>query len=184
MQAELADFDGDGRLDFIVTQYFSSDVSVFRNTSAGPGDVSFSYIGSFASGGSGIDLAVDDLDGDGIPDVAVANSAPGTVSLLKNISSGPGNIAFGSPVVIGPVTNSTSIRIGDLNLDGKPDLLAVSLDGNVASVFINNGAPPPPQITSFAPASGPVGTSVTITGANSIRHPLIILCTSVQRAPL
>ncbi len=80
----VADFDGDGNLDILVS-YQGEDgevdlVSVF----AGHGDGTVSRSVEYTVG-RGADSAVTaDLDGDGRPDIAVANFRSGSVSLLLN----------------------------------------------------------------------------------------------------
>ena len=82
----VADVDGDGKLDIIVSDYNGSLVSVYRNTST-PGDLSsnsFALRVDFGTGARPQGVEVRDLDGDGRPDLLVANSGDGTVSILRN----------------------------------------------------------------------------------------------------
>src|SRR5207237_263505 len=81
-----ADLDGDGKLDIVATDFGGNLVSVYRNTST-PGEInanSFASRVDFATGSQPQGVAVADLDGDGRPDILVANTGDGTVSLLRN----------------------------------------------------------------------------------------------------
>ncbi len=62
-------------------------------------------------------VAVADLNGDGLPDLAVANEGSDQVHVLFNLGNGVFKdevVATGSP--------SSSVAVSDLNRDGKPDL--------------------------------------------------------------
>jgi FG-GAP-like repeat/FG-GAP repeat len=101
----------------------------------GKGDGTFGSPMSFGSGGlrpSSVSIA--DLNGDGLPDLVVTNACAdssctgGAVSVLL----GKGNGAFNTPVSYDSGgLSASSVAIGDLNGDGKPDL-AVANDCNVA----------------------------------------------------
>ena len=67
-------------------------------------------------------LAAADLDGNGTLDLAVANYASNTVSVLAGI--GDGTFAPQRTYVVG--TNPIAIAIGALNGDGHPDLVVVN----------------------------------------------------------
>ena len=74
------------------------------------------------------DLAVADFNGDGRPDLAVANKSRGTVGLLLGIGSGSFRQAGFSPFVaplLGDVTPAFG-GIADFNGDGKPDFVTIS----------------------------------------------------------
>ncbi|WP_159453764.1 FG-GAP-like repeat-containing protein [Ohtaekwangia koreensis] len=63
-----------------------------------------------------------DLDNDGKSDVATANNGANNITILRNTSSGVGNINFVKiPFAIG--TKTLHVRCGDLNGDGKQDLV-------------------------------------------------------------
>jgi hypothetical protein len=75
-----ADFDADGKLDAIVTDYDLGTVSVML----GNGDGTLRFFGAFATAGSPSDVAVGDYNRDGRLDVAVSNTGTRNVSVLLN----------------------------------------------------------------------------------------------------
>jgi len=77
-------------------------------------------------------VAVGDFNGDGKPDLAVANSGSGgPVSVLL----GNGDGTFQAAVNFGAGSTPASVAVGDFNGDGKPDL-AVANQVNV-SILLN-----------------------------------------------
>ncbi|MCA6372060.1 MAG: T9SS type A sorting domain-containing protein, partial [Cytophagales bacterium] len=118
----------------------------------------------FSTGTGPLSVSIGDLDGDGKADLAVANFDSNTVSVFRNTGS-VGTISYAAKedFATGSDSAPSSVSIGDLDGDGKADL-AVATSSNTVSVIRNNPVFPPPTITSFNPASGVVGTTVTITG--------------------
>jgi len=120
------------------------------------GAVSYVTNVDFATGTNPYSVAIGDLDGDGKPDLAVANYNSNTVSILRNTST-LGSISYATNVDFAAGTGPYSVAIGDLNGDGRADLaVANQIDGTV-SVIRNTPSFPPPTVTSFSPASGLVG---------------------------
>src|SRR5690606_18794679 len=89
-------------------------------------------------------LAVNDLDGDNLPDIVTSQFLTPTSNLFifKNTSI-PGNISFNSPQTIthtGPVVN---LETGDLDGDNKPEIVTTQLLTSSVSVFRNRSTTSP-----------------------------------------
>jgi hypothetical protein len=85
-------------------------------------------------GGPG-DVAVGDINGDGIPDIVSANQNANSVSVLL----GKGDGTFGPHKDYGAGSITVAVGLGDLNKDGRLDIVAVNDFGESASVLLNNG---------------------------------------------
>ena len=122
---KIADLDGANGPDIAVADYTaSSSVIVFLNDGSGGFGLGTAYP---TGDGYAIDLAIGDLNGDGIPDLAVANSGapgyPGSLAVLSNNGSG----AFGPASLYYGLQGPLSVAIADIDGDGRNDL--VSADG-------------------------------------------------------
>ena len=116
--------------------------------------VSFGPAANFAVGTRPISVAVGDLNGDGKPDLAVANRDSGNVSILFANPSLPGGFAAAVNL---DVANPESVAIGDVNGDGRPDLVVANgLTFGTVSVLFNNAPSLPGGFTT--PVSFAVGT--------------------------
>ncbi|AYF74500.1 VCBS repeat-containing protein [Nocardia yunnanensis] len=93
--------------------------------------------GSFPSWGPGpapIGMVAADFDGDGIPDIAAADFQGSGPIFMKG--KGDGTFAPGTRVGT-PGSGFGALAVGDLNGDGKPDLIAQSW--TQIAVFLGNG---------------------------------------------
>jgi hypothetical protein len=97
-------------------------------------------------------VVVGDFNGDGLPDVAVANQYSASISVLLGNSDGTFQTAVPYTVGNGP----TSLQVGDLNGDGKPDLVVLNSQDNTISVLLNsgNGTFAAQQVTSLPAGAG------------------------------
>jgi hypothetical protein len=128
MTLAAADVDGDGKMDLVTADIAASRVVVFRNISTHE-KTAFAPPLFFAAGDGPLRLAIADINGDHQPDVAVVHLS-GTLSILQNQSGagGLGSISFGPPVEIdcslSRKTIGGTLSLGDLNGDGRPDLVS------------------------------------------------------------
>ena len=121
-----ADFNGDGKPDLAVTDFFNGDVDVFINNSSG-GNISFSnpVVTRILGGPDGMDVA--DIDGDKDVDILVACRTEKRVTAL--INDGAASPLF-SRVDITTDRNIRNLNAGDLDGDAKPDLALVTFNAS------------------------------------------------------
>ena len=101
----------------------------------GNGDGTFQAAVSFATGSVPTSVALGDVNGDGRPDLAVANALNDTVSVLL----GNGDGTFRAAVSFATGSSPQSVALGDVNRDGRPDLAVANGGGGDVSVLLNRG---------------------------------------------
>jgi hypothetical protein len=131
----ITDIDGDGKPDVAVVNGLASTISIFRNTST-LGSISFAAKVDLITGSTPFDLTFADFDGDGKPDLAATNAGSNTVSVFLNTSS-IGTISFAAKSDFSAGTYTWGIAAGDIDGDGKPDIVAVNRNSTSISVFTN-----------------------------------------------
>lgn len=137
-EVSIGDFDGDGKPDVALGgNGGGSFVSVYRNTST-PGSISFAARQDFtASSGQGNGNRIIDIDGDGKPDLLSVHWSGNCLWVLRNTSTGPGVISFAAGVSFATTTQPHKIDVGDLDGDGKPDVVITAFTSNKMSIFRN-----------------------------------------------
>jgi hypothetical protein len=144
----IADLDGDGKNDVVVTTT-DAHAGVYMNRGDGILGPEMEYvIGKDGVSGAHTRVAVGDLDGDGRPDLAIATNVEPMVGVLLN--TGGGTFAPIVPVVASDASGSgySYLAIADLDGDGKNDIVTSGFYGDEpgVSVLINKGkatfAPP------------------------------------------
>lgn len=86
-----------------------------------------------ATGSDPESVAVGDFNGDGYPDLVVANYNATTVSVFLGTAAG----TFGTATTYTVGSNPYSVAVGDFNGDGKPDLAVVNSGSNNISELLN-----------------------------------------------
>jgi hypothetical protein len=135
----VADFNGGGKSDLAISRANSGDVSL----QLGNGDGTFQTGVIYSEGGTGAHpyaTALGDFDGDGFPDLALANYTDNSVAVLRDRTVGNGG--FDAALTFtGGMNNPSSIAVGDFNRDGKPDLVVANSNGNNLTVLLNTSVP-------------------------------------------
>jgi hypothetical protein len=101
-------------------------------------------------------VAVGDFNGDGHPDLAVANGLDNTVSVL--LGDGTGNFGTAPPVTTG--SNPFSVAVGDFNGDGHPDLAVANQGSNTVSALLGDGSGGFAPAVNFGTGTGPESVAV------------------------
>jgi hypothetical protein len=138
----VSDFNGDGKLDLASANQVSNNVLVLLNTTT-PGEVTpiFASQQIYVAGIDPVSMAVGDFNGDGKPDLAIANYGSNTVSVLLNTTTpGGATPSFATKQDFGTGSYPYSVSVGDFNGDGRPDLV-IANGSNTVSVLLNTTNP-------------------------------------------
>jgi hypothetical protein len=127
VSATLADFNGDGHLDF-ATANDSGSVIVLLGTGTG----ALGTPNYFNTAYNAYSLAAGDVNGDGKLDLVTANEGSGNVSVL--LGTGAGSFGAANYFVAGAGT--ASVALADFNGDGMTDIVAANSGDNTVSVLL------------------------------------------------
>jgi Bacterial Ig-like domain (group 3)/FG-GAP-like repeat/Domain of unknown function (DUF4214)/FG-GAP repeat len=148
-----ADLNGDGHADLVVANGFNVDASVLL----GQGTGRFGAVKTFAPDpNSGYHaVLVDDFNGDGHPDLALAG-CPGFVLVLNG--DGTGNFPTYTSLTGG--IDGMALAAGDFNGDGQPDLVATSMVTDTLALILTQSVT---QTTlDVTPAQAALGQALTL----------------------
>jgi len=125
------DINGDGLTDLVTANSSDDNISVLLQNPAMPGN--FPAATNFLTGNYPNDLAIGDLDGDGLVDIAIADNG---LSVLFQDPASIGSFLPRASLGVG----SGSVAIGDLDGDLLADLAATSADRGVVMVLLQDPA--------------------------------------------
>ena len=172
----VADLDGNGRADLAVATTANA-VSVLLQTGAGV----FASAVDYATGVQPIAIKAADLNGDGKLDLLTANYgaaiSPGTQGLSVLLQGTAGT--FAAPMHYATDYRATALAVGDLNADGRPDVV-VACEGlpgysGAVSVFLQGGIVPGGLLpaVNYIGSYGPMG--VALADMNGDGRPDLVL---------
>jgi len=136
----IDDLNADGRADLVATSPDAGNVSIILQNAVGSGN--FLSPQTVAAGFQPIDVAIADLNADGLLDLAIANlgtpdnPATASLSVLLNNSVSPGRFLAATNYATG--ARSQSVAVGELNGDRNVDVVVANAGslGNTGSVSV------------------------------------------------
>lgn len=132
----VMDIDGDTKLDVVTTCYDAGKIVIFKNTGTTSTFDATSLVSrrNVATGINPSGLALGDLDGDKIPDMAIANSGSNTLSVIENYPLPPNAPIFGiDSICVGSTTTLTNTVTGGIWVSKDTTLATVSASGIVTA---------------------------------------------------
>ncbi|MEA2238336.1 MAG: hypothetical protein QOC81_3060 [Thermoanaerobaculia bacterium] len=130
----IADTNGDGKADLAISNATANSVSILT----GRGDGTFAAAVNYAVGGPN-QVITADFNGDGRTDLAVTVSDYYFFTLLNNGVCALNCNTIAPAANYAASTTPQSVAVGDLNGDGKPDLVTANSGANNVSIELGVG---------------------------------------------
>jgi hypothetical protein len=174
----VADVNGDGKPDLLVVNANSLPCNIISGCAQGGsvgvllgnGNGTFQAAVAYDSGGNfASSVAVADVNGDGKPDLLVANGNSGTTGLL--LGNGDGTFQTAATYELG-YPGPDSVAVGDLTGEGRLDVVAGGRDPGMVDVLLNHGGSAEKSTTTVLtslPDSSVYGQAVTFTALVTAR---------------
>jgi gliding motility-associated-like protein len=134
----IADLNGDGKPEIVVTNSSTNNIYIFKNESSGgtlninPNPIKVAVTGATET----LALELKDMDGDRSIDIVVSKNQNQDLFILKNTSSSS-TFSFTDITKITLPGQFNDITTADFNQDGKLDIIATSLFSAQAMVLMN-----------------------------------------------
>ena len=128
----IGDFNGDGIIDFAVSNHLQQNIMIFT----GNGDGTFNTPVTVLSPSSELhDVVVADFNGDGHDDLLYAINTAASSSQLSDLylATGVGDGTFNTPTLIASKVGEF-LTTGDTNGDGVPDVVSTTITGTPPDV--------------------------------------------------
>ena len=145
------DINNDGNIDLIAARKFFASSALLLGD--GAGHFTAAPNSPISTGQDPQAIAIDDFNGDGNADLAVANQASGGSQPNVSLLFGTGQGTFSNPISYRVPAPPTSVTVSDLNSDGHPDL---AVTNGVISVLLNDGTGVFGLATNFPGGASPI----------------------------
>ena len=157
----VEDLNADGLPEIVTSQFqTNSDIYIIENMSS-PGAIVTGAIKTLTAGVAIKNIRVGDLDGDGKPDIAFTKLTSSEVGLYRNQSAGS-TITFTASSSIPTDATPWGIDFGDLDGDGKAEMVVASVTKKSITILQNKSTPGTLSFDRFIQATSYINRHVSI----------------------
>jgi hypothetical protein len=132
----LGDLNNDGRLDIVTANGSGDNVGVLLGSNGGGFATASVYPSGTGSRPYGI--ALGDVNGDGRLDIVTGNAGTNTVGVLLGVAGG-GFATASTAYSVGAGSTPQGVALGDVNSDGRLDIVSANYGSSTIGVFLNTG---------------------------------------------
>ncbi len=136
LSVQQADIDQDGVPDLVASSWDDNSVFLYRNA----GHQVWEKKTIDSNCGQVHEIFVLDINGDGLQDVLAAAVMNNEITWYRN--PGPGSQTWGKQVITNTFGGSRTVAAGDLDGDGKPEIVGGAFDGDRITIWKNGGGNP------------------------------------------
>ena len=154
---DVGDVNGDGRVDIIVANYTSNNVSVFL----GNGNGTYQTPLTFSVSSNPTSVVVDDFNNDCKLDIATSSFSSNDICVLLNTGiDGANTVSFGPQILSAAGNGIKALAKLDFNGDKNVDLISVNSKSNNISLLLGNGDGTFSIRKTFAVGTNPVALAI------------------------
>jgi hypothetical protein len=133
--ATITDLTGDGTVDRVTVNFVTDTVGF----NLGNGNGTFRNVANVLAGNTPVDVTPGDFNGDGQPDVVVANAGSNSLSVLLNTTPRPASNLFASPTKVKVAGDPSTEVSAALTGNGISDLVVLNKQNSTVSILLGNG---------------------------------------------
>lgn len=134
---DVKDLNNDGFPEVVASTLTTANMYVLPNTSS-PGTIAFGASQTLTVAGELVNIAIGDLDNDGLSDIAVTQVLRNQVTILLNQTAAVGgSISFATGQSFAVSSTPWGLDLGDANGDGLLDILVASTASNNMTLLEN-----------------------------------------------
>ena len=132
------DLNADNLDDIIASNQSGNSVSLVRNTST-LGTIQFAAKVDIGAGTNPFRIGLADFEGDGKPDVVLANRSVDSISIMRNaaVAGSFTSTSLAAPVRFAVGSSPSGLALGDIDGDGKTDIVTANAGSADLSVLRN-----------------------------------------------
>ncbi|MEO7989245.1 MAG: FG-GAP-like repeat-containing protein [Chryseolinea sp.] len=136
----IGDLNGDFRPEIVTSQFITgtSNLYILENKST-PGNFNLGSVITKSISGTVVNIRMGDLDFDGMKDIAVTQLLNAAISIFLNKSTLT-SIALANPVPVATEDRPWGLDFGDLDGDGKTDIVVASVNTKTLTILNNTSA--------------------------------------------